>query len=175
VKSRLGFVLAALVMAAAVARADAGARPAGPGRDAGHQGAGRREEAFRIVDAYVVSHLQESLALSDEQYVKILPLVTKLQSDRRDFFLARGRLIREMRRSLRAGGGSEAAVVERLSELKRLESEGPGRVKSDFDALDAALSPLQQAKFRVLEIEVEQRMRELMGRARPGAGRGARE
>ncbi len=113
--------------------------------------------------------------MSDEQYVKVLPLVTKLQTDRRGFFLARGRAIREMRHSLRAGGGSEAALVEKLGELKRLESEGPARVKSDTDGLDAALTPLQQAKFRLLEAEVERRMRELMGRARPGSGREARD
>jgi hypothetical protein len=32
------------------------------------------------------------------------------------------------------------------------------------------LTPLQQAKFRVLELEVEQRMRELIRRARPREG-----
>ena len=127
-----------------------------------------------MVDAYVVSHLQESLALSDEQYVKVLPLVTKLQGDRREHILGRGRVIREMRRLLHAGGGSEARLVEELGELKRLESEGPARAKSDMDALDAALTPLQQAKFRLLELEVERRMRELLGRARPGS-RGLRD
>jgi hypothetical protein len=176
VKSRLGCALLALALAATFARAEEGARPgAGPGAAGSEEGRGRREEAFRIVDAYVVSHLQESLALSDEQYVRVLPLVTKLQGDRREFFLGRGRLIREMRRLLRAGGGSEAELLAKLGELKRLESEGPSRVKGDSDALDAALAPLQQAKFRLLELEVEQRMRELMGRARPGAARGPRD
>jgi hypothetical protein len=172
VKSRLGFVLVALVMAAAVAHAEDDARSGGAARD---EGRGRREEAFRIVDAYVISHLQESLGLSDEQYVKVLPLVTKLQGDRREYFLSRGRVIREMRRLLHAGGGSEAQLVEKLGELKRLESEGPAGTRSDTDALDAALTPLQQAKFRLLELEVEQRMRELMGRARPGSGRRPRD
>ena len=172
-KKRSGLVLAASLLAAAIASADAGAQ-AGGARGEG-RGQGRREEAFRIVDAYVLSHLQESLALSDEQYVKVLPLVTKLQSDRRDFFLSRARVLREMRRSLRAGGASEATLVEKLSELKRLEGEGPARVKSDLEALDAALTPRQQAKFRVLEVEVEQRLRELMGRARPGSARGSRD
>lgn len=157
-----------MLMAAAVAQAEQDGKP---GRTAREEGRGRREEAFRMVDAYVVSHLQESLALSDEQYVKVLPLVTKLQGDRREHILGRGRVIREMRRLLRAGGGSEAALVEKLGELKRLESEGPSRAKSDMDALDAALTPIQQAKFRLLELEVELRMRELLGHARPGSGR----
>ncbi len=171
-RTRCGVVVGALVLAASVAGAQEGPRPVAPLPE---EGRGRREEAFRIVDAYVISHLQESLALSSDQYVKVLPLVTRLQNDRREFFLGRGRVIREMRRLLHAGGGSETDVIAKLGELKRLESEGPARVKSDADALDAVLSPLQQAKFRLLELEVEQRMRELMGRARPNAARPPRE
>ncbi len=137
-----------------------------------HPGEARRDEAFKLVDAYVVSNLQESLGLSDEQFVKVLPLVKKLQTERREYLLERTRLLRHMRRLLRAGGG-EAQLLDDLRQLKALESDGPGRVKRNADALDATLSQVQQAKFRLLELEVEQRMRELMGRAR-SAGPGAR-
>jgi hypothetical protein len=140
----------------------------------GRPGEARRDEAFRLVDAYVVSNLQESLGLSEEQFVKVLPLVRKLQIERRDYLLARTRLLREMRRLMRAGAISEAQVLDQLKELKALEADGPTRVRRNADALDAALSAVQQAKFRLLELEVEQRMRELMNRARatgPGARR----
>jgi hypothetical protein len=131
-----------------------------------------REEAFRMVDAYVVSHLQEGLALSDEQFAKAVPLVSKLQRERREYLLGRARLMREMRRLLRQGGSVEAQVLERLEQSKKLEAEGPDRIRRSLEALDAVLSPLQQAKYRVLEGEVEQRMRALANRARqarPGA------
>ena len=65
-----------------------------------------REEAFRMVDAYVVSNMQESLGLSDEQFAKAIPLVKKLQRERRDYLMERGRVMREMRRLLRQGGES---------------------------------------------------------------------
>jgi hypothetical protein len=42
-----------------------------------------RDETFRLMDAYLISNLQESLGLSDEQFGRALPLVKKLQSDRR--------------------------------------------------------------------------------------------
>jgi hypothetical protein len=144
--------------------------------EAGPPGESRREEAFRMVDAYLVSNLQESLGLTEEQYVKVLPLVNKLQTARREFFMARWRLVREMRRSLRSGSATEAQVLEKLKELKELETEGPARTRSQMEALDAALTPIQQAKYRLLELEVEQRMRELMGHARqPRGGRTPRE
>ncbi len=161
--------LAALVALAGSCLAAAQDESASPRR----RGEGRREEAFKMVDAYLVSNLQQSLALTDEQYAKVLPLVTRLQSDRRAYLVERGRLLREMRRLMGSGAASEGEVLARLKELKQVETDGPARVRTDMEALDAGLSPLQQAKYRVLELDVEQRLRELMGRARTnrrGAG-----
>ncbi len=96
----------------------------------------------------------------------MLPLVKKLQTNRREYLLTRGRLLQQLRRQLRSGSADEAEVRQTLDELKKTEAAGPERTRADFAELDAALSPLQQAKYRVLELEVEQRLRELMGRAR---------
>jgi len=125
-----------------------------------------REEAFRMVDAYVVSNLQESLGLNDEQFAKAIPLVKKLQHDRRDYLMERGRMVREMRRLLRQGGPVETQVLDLLKQVKTLDVEGPERTRRNLEALDGLLNPIQQAKYRVLEGEVEQRVRELLNRAR---------
>ncbi len=129
-----------------------------------------RMEAFRMVDAYVMSNLQESLGLTDEQFAKAVPLVQKLQAGRRQYLIERTRKIREMRRLLHQGGASEAQVLDLLRQVKALDAERPETTRRDVEALDAALTPLQQAKFRVLELEVEQRMRELVRRAGPRPG-----
>jgi hypothetical protein len=126
-----------------------------------------RDEAFKMVDAYVVSNLQESLGLDDAQFAKAIPLVKRLQGERRTYFLERTRTVREMRRLLRQGGASEAELLDLLKQLKALDVDGPAQTRKNVDALDAMLTPVQQAKFRVLEVEVEQRMRELMNRVRP--------
>jgi Spy/CpxP family protein refolding chaperone len=141
--------------------------PDAPGRPA-------RDEAFKMVDAYVVSNLQESLGLTDEQFAKAIPLVKKLQGDRREALQERARTVREMRRLLRQGGATETQVLDLLGQLKKLDAESPAQNRKNLDALDAVLTPIQQAKFRVLELEVEQRIREIMGRARPRQGQGAR-
>jgi hypothetical protein len=137
--------------------------PAGPDRPA-------RDEAFKMVDAYLVSNLQESLGLDDAQFAKAIPLVKRLQGERRTYFLERSRTIREMRILLRQGGARETEVLDLLKQLKALDVDGPAQTRRNLEALDALLTPLQQAKFRVLEVEVEQRMRELMNRARPRQG-----
>jgi hypothetical protein len=149
-----------------------------PGQDETAPGADRspRAEAFKMVDAYVMSNLQESLGLSDEQFAKAVPLVKKLQTERREYLVQRTRKVREMRRLLRQGGASEAQVLDLLREVKRVEEEGAAATGRNVAAVDAMLTPIQQAKFRVLELDVEQRMRELVRRAGPrGGGRAPRE
>ena len=132
----------------------------------------RREELFKMIDAYVVSNLQESLALSDEQFVKILPLVKKAQSDRRSYALGRASVLGEMRRLLESGTATDARLGELLRDLKSREAEEPAVRRRNADALDAQLTPVQQAKLRVLETRVEQRLRELVNRNRSqGASR----
>lgn len=134
-------------------------------------------EAFKVVDAYVLSNLQESLELSDEQFVKLLPLVKRAQSDRREFAQRRVRSLMALRKLLASGAATESRVVDLLKELKTIENEGPQTLRKSMDAIDAALNPLQQAKYRVLEADVERRIRELMrelGGARGPGGRGQR-
>jgi hypothetical protein len=161
--SRLLVVLV-LAFGAGNARALAQEEPAGAAERPA------RTEAFKMVDAYVMSNLQESLGLSDEQFAKAIPLVKKLQTERREYFFERTRKVREMRRLLREGGATEGQVLELLRQVKALDGDGPAQTQKNLEALDAVLTPLQQAKFRVLELEVEQRMRELVRRARPREG-----
>lgn len=130
---------------------------------------GRRrpgEEAARMVDAYVISNLQESLGITDEQFAKLVPLVKKLQTERREAMRARMRTVRELRSLLESGSATEAQVVERLTLLKSLETEEPQKVRQTVEAIDDELSPLQQAKFRVLEADVGLKVRELMTQMR---------
>jgi len=135
-----------------------------------------RDEAFRMIDAYFVSNLQESLGLSDEQFVRILPMVKRLQNDRRQMAQRRQRALFEMKKLLQSGRATEGRLEELLRELKAVESEQPPVVRRDLDAIDGVLTPVQQAKYRILELEVERKIRELMtqmrGQARaPGRGR----
>ena len=81
--------------------------------------------------------------------------------------MERTRTVREMRRLLRQGGATEPQVLDLLKQLNALDADGPAKTRANLAALDAVLNPLQQAKYRVLETEVEQRMRELMNRVRP--------
>ena len=145
-------------------------------RPAGSEDRRPREEAFRMIDANFVSNLQEGLGLTDEQFVRLLPLVKRLQSDRRQYAQRRLRALHETRRMLQTGEATESRVEELLREVKAVETEEPLGLRRDREAIDAGLSPVQQAKFRILELEVERKIRDLMMQMRgpgrpPGRGR----
>jgi hypothetical protein len=160
VKTRLLLLVAALLSAGPLA-----AQPMRPPQrpDA------PREEIFRMIDAYVVSNMQESLGLSDEQFVKLLPLVKRLQTDRRGMAERRLRAMNELRRALNSGSATDAQVAELMKEVRAVENDEPAAIRKHVEAIDAALTPLQQAKFRVLETEVERRLREMMAQVRKNA------
>lgn len=131
-----------------------------------------REELFKMVDAYVVSSLQESLGLSDDQFARLLPAIKRLQTVRRGFVQRRRETMAEMRRLLESGSGTGPRITELITALKVQELEQPAAVRREADAVDAQLTPLQQAKLRLLEARVEQRLRELLQR---GQGQNARQ
>ena len=145
------FALPALLLATAL-------HGAGPERP--------RDEAFKMIDAYIVSNLQESLELTDDQFVKLLPLVKRLQTDRRALVQRRQQALAELRQVMASGGATEPKVAELLREVKAAEAEEPAVLRKDREAIDGVLSPIQQAKFRVLEVEVEHKIRELMTQIR---------
>ena len=121
-----------------------------------------REEAFKMVEAYLVSNLQESLGLTDDQFAKLLPHVKRLQKDRRDLNQKRGRVMGELRRILESGSATEPRVAELMKEVRAVEAELPETVRKDMEAIDGVLTPVQQAKYRLLEVEVERKIRALM-------------
>ena len=124
-----------------------------------------RDETFRLMDAYLISNLQESLGLTDEQFGRALPLVKKLQSDRRDFARRRMQALRSLRKTLVSGSATEAGVADLLKEVKSASADERAATVRNAEALDAVLTPLQQAKFRVFEAEVDIRLRHLLARS----------
>ncbi len=124
-----------------------------------------RDETFRLVDAYFISNLQESLGLSDDQFARILPLVKKVQSDRRDFAKRRMHALRQLRKTLQSGSATEASVTDLLRDLKSASADERDGTLKNLDILDAELTPLQQAKYRVFEAEVDLRLRHLLARS----------
>ncbi len=124
-----------------------------------------RDETFRLMDAYLISNLQESLGLTEDQFARALPFVKKLQSDRRDFAKRRMQALRLLRKTLQSGSATESGVVDLLKDLKNASAEERAGTLRNLEVLDGVLTPIQQAKYRVFEAEVDLRLRHLLARS----------
>lgn len=153
-RSSLLVLLAAATLGLPVAADDSPSGGPGPGRGA--------FEAFKMIDAYLLANVQEALGLSDEQGEKVVPLVMKLQRDRREFHRKRSRALGEMKKLLGSGSATEAQVAEQMKALRALEGEELETIRRDVEAIDKGLGVVQQAKYRILEREVERKIQGLL-------------
>jgi hypothetical protein len=163
-------VLASLAIVAALA-ADTLAQPAfqgGPPPQAPTENMSPAE-LNRLFDAMLLMQAQEALALNEQQYGSFLGRLRTLQDTRRRNQLERNRLmnqLREMTNPRLPQTATEADVKQRLAELQELEARSAAEARKAYSAIDEVLNPMQQARFRVLEEQIERRKLELVTRAR---------
>jgi hypothetical protein len=165
--------LAAVLGAAAAARA--AQSPGRQGRQAGPPGAaaGAGDDANitpaeirRMFDSYALMQAQEQLKITDDQFPKFLTRFKALQDVRRRTLQERNRRLQELRRLTADPQADENAMKEQVKALQELEEHSQADVRKAYDGIDQVLDVRQQARFRVFEEVMEQRMLQLITRAR---------
>ncbi len=131
-------------------------------------------ELERWFDSYVLLQAQEALKLSDAQFPRFITRLKALQDVRRRNLQERRQLLQALGKLLRASPVDEAQAKETLKALSDLEARSPEEVRKAHQSLDEVLDPLQQARFRLLEENVERKKLELLVRARQAAAEGER-
>jgi hypothetical protein len=150
------------------------AAPAVSAQEAGRQGrAGRAgggvtpAEIQRLFEAYETMQAQDVLRLTDAQYPVFLPRMKALQEARRRGTVARARILANLSRLTTAEPqGDESQIRTELKALDEAEARSRDDVRQAMDALNQVLDLRQQARFRVLEEQMERRKVELLMRAR---------
>jgi hypothetical protein len=124
----------------------------------------------QLFDAMVVMQAQQALSLSETQYAQFLTRLRVLQDSRRRYQAERNRLINELQRLTNPRNTrpnvNEAMVRERLTALQELESRHAAETRRAYNGIDEVLDTHQQARFRVLEEQIERRKLDLISRAR---------
>jgi hypothetical protein len=144
----------------------------GAGREAQPPAAGARgdgitpAEVRRMFDSYALMQAQDQLKITDEQFPKFLARFKALQDLRRRLLMERNRMLQELRRLTNDPKGDEAVMKERVRALQELDARMQAEVRKAYDAIDQVLDVRQQARFRVFEEAMEQRMLQLITRAR---------
>jgi lipase chaperone LimK len=126
-------------------------------------------QVHQLFDAMLVMQAQDALALSEGQYAQFVSRLKTLQDARRRNQQTRVRMIGELQRLTNPRNpkpADESEITRRLSALQELEARTAADVRRAYGGIDEVLSPLQRARFRVLEEQIERRKLELIGRAR---------
>jgi len=158
---------AALLLLAAIDTADAQprrARQAEARAQAGDPGTDPAELG-RLFDAYTVMQAQEALGLDEARFGPFVTRLRALQQLRRRHVRERAVLMRELRLLLQTTG-NDVQLKEKLDALVRLEATIRADELKARDAVDEILDVRQQARFRLLEQQLELRKLELVNRAR---------
>ncbi len=163
----IGALVAALLLlapATVVSGQELPAEPGGPTVEV------RPAQVQQLFDAMLVMQAQDALSLSESQYAQFLTRLRVLQDTRRRNQQERNRLIGELQRltNPRNPRGAEPDIKQRLTALHELEARGAAELRRAYDAIDEVLDVRQQARFRVLEEQIERRKLELVSRARQG-------
>jgi hypothetical protein len=126
-------------------------------------------EIQRLFDAMLVADAQQALGLSDRQFPDFITRLRALQETRRGNLIQRVKLMAELQRLSNPRAATppdEAALKERLTALQELESRSAAELRRAYNQIDDVLDVRQQARFRVLEEQLERRKLELLMRAR---------
>ena len=123
-------------------------------------------EVRRMFDSYALLQAQDALKISNDQFPKFLIQFKALQEQRRKSQQDRNRVLQDLRKLALAEKPDEAQIKERMKELRDLEEQGHTDIRKTYDAIDQVLDVRQQARFRVFEAQMEQRLLQLVARAR---------
>jgi hypothetical protein len=145
------FAVTALLALISIAAAGEDLRPRSRGES--------QARAARILDEYLLSKVQGALGLSDAVASQVIPLVAKLQKDRRNLLVRRRVSLRAIRDVLQSGRATELGISDLMAEVRATERESAVRLKNDLDAIDRKLTAVQQARYRILEDDVRRRVR----------------
>jgi hypothetical protein len=125
-------------------------------------------EIQQMFDAYFLVQAQEVLQINDDQYPRFLTRLRALQAIRRRTETQRLQNLNQLRRMLQATDGrvDDSLIKERLKTLSDLEAGAAAEIRQAKESLDEVLDLRQQARFRILEEEMERRKVELVMRTR---------
>jgi hypothetical protein len=146
-----------------------GARAQGdPAREPGDFSVAQVQQMF---DAMTLMQAEQALKLTDAQYPNFVSRLRALQQQRRRFLQERRQLIQQLAKltAPRVDPIDDAQVKDRLKALADLDARGATEQRAAYDALDETLTARQQARFRVLEEQIERRKFDLLARARRAA------
>lgn len=118
-----------------------------------------------IIEGLYISRFQEDIGVSDEQFTRILPMLRQNLRERREFGERRTRALARLRQMIQSNA-EEDELKRQLREVDRSESDAATLQQSFVAKVDPILTTAQQARLRVFQMMIDQRVRRMIDRVR---------
>jgi hypothetical protein len=127
--------------------------------------AGRPAPIEDVVEGFYVSQFSEFVEVGDEQLSKVLPVLRQALRERREISARRTRSLNQLRIMTERGDSAEE-LQRMVREVDKADADTLASQQKFVSEVDPLLSARQQAKLRVFQVLIEQRIRRMIDRAR---------
>ena len=121
----------------------------------------------QLLSSFYIGRIQNAVGLTDDQYLKILPVLRQYITERFQAASARNRAVVDLRQAVQ-----RKAADDELSRLIKAFDTADNETKEVsirfHIQIDPLLTAMQQVKLRVFQINVENQLSNLVLRARGG-------
>ncbi len=124
----------------------------------------QRQAMEQRLQARIDSIVRVRLSLSDEQFVRMQEVATKIERGRRMLRMDEGRLRVELRRVLSSNSIDESKVAELLDRMPALEKRRLELMEREQGELAKFLTPSQRARYIALQEELRRNMQDMQRR-----------
>ncbi len=118
-----------------------------------------------IIEGFYVSRFQQELELDDEQFAHVLPLLRDSLRERNDLGQRRARALNQLRQAIRANA-SDDELTRRILEVDESDHALREAQTNLLRLVDPDLTPGQRARLRIVQPNLEQRIRNMIERSR---------
>jgi Spy/CpxP family protein refolding chaperone len=130
------------------------------------------EDLAQTVQLFYVDGLRKQLNLSDEQTLKLIPLVQKAEESRRAMHREKRQTMERLRALAEDEKASEAEIEKGLRDFFSIEDQFRLQEKKNQDEIAALLTPRQRVQFIIYTMQfrerIEGKIRELREQRRLG-------
>jgi hypothetical protein len=155
----LGFVASATTL-----DAQAGGGRGAVDRPNAQRNEGPRRQPDAQLQARLDSVVRSRLSLTDEQFIRVRDVATRIERERAEIRGEDGQLRTQLRQELMAATPNEERVAELLDKMPRIERRRLELLEREQRELAKFLSPVQRARYFALQDHLRREMQEMQRR-----------
>src|SRR5262249_50544776 len=120
-----------------------------------------RQNVQNAILVFYINQFQKQIEVSQDVFGKILPFVQQFVQERFEISQRRQRTLSQLRRAIN-NGGSEEELRRAVREFDAADTDFQKSQERFLGSVDPFLNPRQQARFRLVQNQADNRLRQML-------------